>query len=179
MFPTASDGPATAGPDASSPQRRALAVALRYVGYRPRTVAEVRRRLARDFEATVVEATLTLLESRRYLDDAEYARQWRGSRERRRPRGAFLLRRELRAKGVAEGIIDEALEGVDDDGNAYRAGQRQARRWLDGGQMPYQTYRRRMGGYLQRRGFSGGTTRAAIQRLWDEFASHSHTSDGD
>ncbi|MCE2500087.1 MAG: RecX family transcriptional regulator [Dehalococcoidia bacterium] len=72
-------------------------MALGYVSFKPRAITEVRRRIGRDFTQPVVECVLDSLTRYGYLDDAEYAMQWRRSREKRKPRGAFLLRRELRA----------------------------------------------------------------------------------
>ena len=147
---------------------QALQVSLRYVSFKPRTVAEVRRRVGRDFEQPVVERVLASLKRYGYLDDAEYARQWRRSRDKRKPRGAFLLRRELRTKGVADDLIDDALDGLDETSNAYRAGQRRAERWLSDGSMPYTTFQRKMRDYLSRRGFPMGITRDTVNRLWRE-----------
>ena len=153
---------------ASDAYPEALRVALRYVSFKPRTVAEVRRRVSRDFEQPVVEQALASLKRYGYLDDAEYATQWRNSRDRRKPRGSSLIRRELRAKGVAEPIIDDALVGLDETDAAYRAGERRARRLIAGGSMPYATFRRKMWDYLQRRGFPSGVTRDTVRRLWAE-----------
>ena len=150
---------------------QAMQTALRYVSFKPRTVAEVRRRVGRDFEQPVVEQVLTSLQRYGYLDDEEYAHQWRRSRERRRPKGEFLLRRELRVKGVADSIIDDALAGLDQESNAYRAGQRRAERWLNGQPaMPYAAFQRKMWDYLKRRGFPTGVIRDTANRLWREYS---------
>ena len=154
--------------DAGDDYARAMQVALGYVSFKPRAVAEVRRRVGRDFTQPVVERVLDSLKRYGYLDDAEYAMQWRSSRDRRKPRGAFLLRRELRDKGVADDLIDNALDGLDEAGNAYRAGQRSAERWLSDGSMPYSTFRRKIWDYLGRRGFATGVTRDTANRLWQE-----------
>lgn len=146
----------------------ALQVALRYVSFKPRTVAEVRRRVGRDFDQAVVEQALTSLKRYGYLDDAEYASQWRKSRDRRKPRGSSLIRRELRARGVAEPIIDDALAGLDEVDAAYRAGERRAQRLLARAAMTYADFHRKMWGYLQRRGFRSGVTRDTVRRLWAE-----------
>ena len=155
---------------ASDAYPEALRVALRYVSFKPRTVAEVRRRVGRDFDQPVVEQVLASLKGYGYLDDAEYATQWRNSRDRRKPRGSSLIRRELRAKGVAEPIIDDALVGLDETDAAYRAGERRARRLIAGGSVPYATFHRKMWDYLQRRGFPAGITRDTVRRLWAENA---------
>ena len=157
--------------DAGDDYARAMQTALGYLSFKPRAIAEVRRRIGRDFTQPVVERVLDSLKRYGYLDDAEYATQWRRSRDKRKPRGAFLLRRELRAKGVADDLIDNALEGLDEASNAYRAGQRSAQRWLRDGSIPYTTYRRKMGDLLGRRGFAAGVTRDTANRLWREHHS--------
>ena len=146
----------------------ALQVALRYVGYKPRTAGEVRRRVGRDFEQPVVEQALTALKGYGYLDDADFALQWRNSRDRRKPRGSSLIRRELRSKGVADTLIDDALVGLDEADAAYRAASRRAERLLADGSVRYALFQRRMWDYLQRRGFPTGVTRHTVQRLWAE-----------
>ena len=155
--------------DVSDDYERALQVALRYVSFRQRSITEVRRRVGREFSQPVVEQVLDSLKRYGYLDDEDFARRWRDSRNRRRPRGSFALRRELRSKGVADTIIESTLEGLDESSNAHRAGERQARRWLQRGDMSYHTFRRKMWDYLRRRGFGSNVARDTISRLWAEF----------
>ena len=149
---------------------RALQVAYRFVGFRPRSVGEVRHRLSKDFAADVVDRVVSTFIRYGYLDDAEFARQWRESRERRNPRGATLMKRELRDKGIAEGLIEATLDDVDEAENAYRAGKRRAERWLGSEGLAYHVFRRRMWDYLQRRGFGGGVVHQTVTRLWGEFS---------
>ncbi len=87
-----------------------LAAAARFLGTRPRSADEVRRRL-RDagYRADLVEGTLDRLTELGYLDDAAFARAWVESRDRTRPRGARALRDELRRKGVAVTDAEAAL----------------------------------------------------------------------
>ena len=155
--------------DASDDYDRALQVALRYVSFRQRSITEVRRRVGKEFSQPVVEQVLASLSRYGYLDDADFARRWRDSRERRRPRGRFALRRELRAKGIADTIIDATLEDLDESSSAYRAGERRARQWLAGGEMDYQTFRRKMWDFLRRRGFGSGVAGDTTARLWQEY----------
>ena len=155
--------------DGSDDYGRALQVALRYVSFRQRSITEVRRRVGKDFSQPVVEQVLASLNRYGYLDDADFARRWRESRERSKPRGVFALRRELRAKGVADNIIDATLADLDEASSAYRAGERPARRWLTSGEMDYATFRRKMWDYLRRRGFGSGVARDTVNRLWREY----------
>ena len=154
---------------------RALQVALRYVSFRQRSISEVRRRVGKEFSQPVVEQVLASLNRYGYLDDEDFAKQWRDSRNRRRPRGTFALRRELRAKGVADSIIDTTLEGLDEFGNAHRAGDRQAQRWLERGDMAYTTFRRKMWDYLRRRGFGSNVAKDTTERLWSEHGRRGKT----
>lgn len=156
--------------EASDEYARALQVALRYVSFRQRSVNEVRRRVGREFSQPVVEQALASLIRFGYLDDQDFATRWRDSRNRRRPRGSFALRRELRAKGINEDIIDATLVGLDETANAYRAGERQARRLLERGDVPVGEFRRKMWEYLRRRGFGSSVIMETTNRLWAEHA---------
>ena len=144
---------------------RALGAGLRLLSYRPRSRDEVRQRLARRVTTEAVNQALARLTERGYLDDAAFARFWRENREAHRPRGALLIKQELLQRGVAREVAEAAIEGMDDGGNAYRAGLDRLRvmRGLDEA-----TFHRRMGDYLRRRGFYYGVTQRTVQRLWKE-----------
>jgi regulatory protein len=95
------------------------------------------------------------LERRGYLDDAAFARQWVTVRA-ARGYGAARLRAELRARGVAAGLIDAALAAVD------RGGQLEEARRLASRRLPILRKRAplkaasRLRDYLLRRGFPAG-----------------------
>jgi regulatory protein len=77
---------------------------------RPRSIREVRRRLAlAGYPATLIEAALERLEELDFLDDEAFARSWVESRDRARPRGERALRSELTQKGVPREIVDRVL----------------------------------------------------------------------
>lgn len=145
----------------------ALAVALRFLSYRPRTVEETRRRLARKFHPDTVERTLNYLLDSRYLDDADFARQWRSSRERRRPKGSRALKNELKRLGVGEAIIDDTLEGIDEAGNARMAALRPAARMVERG-CSREDFRRKIGDFLARRGFAYGVINETVDEIWQD-----------
>ena len=87
-----------------------LAAAARFLEVRPRSVAEVRRRLrSAGYSAALVEGAVVRLVELGFLDDAAFARAWVESRDRARPRGERALRVELRQKGVGREETDEAL----------------------------------------------------------------------
>ena len=81
--------------------KRATSAALRFLSYRARSEAEVRTRLLRRFPLQTVDLVLEDLTRQGLVDDSEFATLWKQSRDAHRPRSAFLIRRELVAKGVA------------------------------------------------------------------------------
>jgi len=84
--------------------------AATFLGVRPRSVDETRRRLLQlGYPEPLVQTVIARLIEMEYLDDAAFARAWLESRDRVRPRGEMALRRELALKGVPRKVIDDAL----------------------------------------------------------------------
>jgi len=141
---------------------------LDYLGYRPRSRAEVAAYLQkRGMDEDQVEAIVQRLQRAGLLDDAAFAQYWVENRERFKPRGARALRYELRRKGLADGEIETALESLDAPESAYRSASRKAEqlRHLD-----RQTFSRKLIDYLARRGFDYEVAREAADRHWAELA---------
>jgi regulatory protein len=89
-----------------------LDAAARFLEARPRSVAEVRRKLTtQGYRTALVDAVLERLTELGYLDDEAFAMAWVESRDRARPRGEHALRRELHLKGVDRTMVDEVLAG--------------------------------------------------------------------
>ena len=143
----------------------AMAAALRFLSYRPRSAAEVRSRLRRRFPHPLVERVIETLAKQSLVDDSKFATMWRNSRDSTSPRSAMAIRRELLSKGVSRDIADEASREVDDRDNAYRAGVKHVRRLEEA---DFQTFRRRLWGFLMRKGFSRSLARDTVERLWEE-----------
>jgi len=139
--------------------------ALRLLSYRPRSDAEIRARLSRRFGKEIIDRVLLQLKARQMVDDAAFAQFWRENRESFSPRSKRLLKLELRQKGIDPEVVDEVLEGFDDDESAYRAAKRKGRTV----ERDYETFRRKLGAFLGRRGFSYGVINRTIERLWQEL----------
>jgi len=122
------------------------------------------------------EQVIAILKDQRLLDDAAFASQWRASREQHRPRAAAMLRQELRGLGVDPEAVSQALQGVDDPANCYRAGQRVAQRWAG---QEWQEFRQHMMAHLMRRGFGRALALETATRLWAELSSNPLDSDKD
>ncbi len=143
--------------------------ALRYLGYRPRSQAEIRSHLQRHgSDEQVINQVLTRLAEAGLADDEAFARFWVHNRETFRPRGQRSLRYELRGKGVSDELIGEALQATDDRAAAYRV----AAKWaVSRSGLDYPTFLRRLGGLLQRRGFDYGIIASTVKRVWQESTS--------
>lgn len=145
--------------------------ALRFLSFRPRSAAELERYLkGRGADDVVVAAVTGRLRRIGLVDDEAFARYWIENRAAFSPRGARALQAELRAKGVKQETIEGALEeGDEDEGSeeerAYQAGLKRLRSL---GRLDEETFRRRMYGFLQRRGFDYDAVRDATERLWKE-----------
>lgn len=145
--------------------------ALRLLSYRTRSRAEVRRRLEKSYPSAVIEQVLAQLLAQGYLDDDAFAREWRHSREERRPRSRKALEHELLRLGVEREIVQDALAGYDAVGNAYRAALRLAQRLND---IDYPAFRTKVWRRLQRRGFEASIISDVVSRLWRELADPHH-----
>jgi regulatory protein len=144
-----------------------LSAALHYLGYRPRSEAEVRKRLLRrGFVDEVVDKVIIRLRERRLIDDVAFARYWRDNRMSFRPRSRRLIKLELRQKGVAAETANEVVADLDDESAAYEAGLKKARVLSS---LEYREFRRYLSDHLRRRGFDYGAIDSAVARLWQEL----------
>ncbi len=146
----------------------AMAAALRLLGHRARSVAELRTRLLRqDYSPAIVERVVARLKELGYLDDAAFAQRWVETRQRTSPRGTLLLQRELRQHGIAGHVAEQAVAAA--AGDAYAQARRAAApRLARLARTDFETFARRLGGFLTRRGFPAGVVYAVVRDLWQE-----------
>jgi regulatory protein len=146
-------------------------VALRFLAQRPRSEQEVRRRLQRAGadEATAA-AVIAQLRQHALVDDAAFAAYWVEQRQTFRPRGARLLRAELRQHGITAGAAEAAAETTEASAtdDAYRAAQKRARQL---GSADQRVFKSRLAQFLARRGFAWDTISRVVDRLWAEARS--------
>jgi len=117
----------------------------------------------------IIEIVLERLQRLDYLNYRSFASFWVESRERFNPRGAQGLRNELREKGVEREIVEEMVDNEHDEELALRAASKKAALLLQAPTMDYMTFRNRLGGYLQRRGFSYEIVARVVRSLWQEY----------
>jgi regulatory protein len=145
----------------------ALDAAARFLGYRPRSIHEVRQNLTqRGTPPAVIDSAIERLNAMGYLDDQQFAAFWVADRNAFKPVSPRALRYELRRKGVADADIDAALADLDAEDAAYRAAQSQVRRLRGSARRAFQE---KLYVFLQRRGFSYQTARTIVRRLVEEL----------
>jgi len=147
--------------------RMAICAAERLISFRPRSEFDLRQSLTRKgFACGVIMQALDHLRLSGVVDDAAFARYWAENREAFRPRGQRLVQAELRRKGVALDVAQEATSAIDDGESAYMAGLKKARllRGCD-----YKEFSLKLAQYLMRRGYDYDAIRPSVRRLWQEI----------
>lgn len=139
------------------------------LSYRPRSTQEIRRRLTKKgYEEAVVEVAIERMTDLGYLNDRAFAKFWIESRNRGKPRGKRALQYELRNKGITNTLINELLdEMVDESSGAYKAAQKRIRRMRGATEFEF---RRKVGAFLQRRGFGFEAVNQVLDDIIEEIA---------
>ena len=141
--------------------------AVFFLGYRPRSTAEVRKNLVdKAYSDEAIEASIEKLVAQGYLDDEAFARYWVTNRSEFKPRGARALRSELRQKGIADAVISLVLEEQDTHDDAYRAAQTKARRYQGKSRAEF---KHKVGQFLARRGFDYRISETVIVQIIEEI----------
>ncbi len=145
---------------------RATDKALAFLTSRPRSLREVRDRLKeKEIPPATIDAVITRLEGWGYIGDEGFARYWIENRSANQPRGKRLLRQELWRKGVERETVDQVLaEAEIDESGAALVLARKRLGQLRGFDEP--TQRRRLGAFLQRRGYDWPTVKLALDTLF-------------
>ena len=147
--------------------KRAKAVALRYLSYRDRSKFEVSQRLdQKEFAKNLIRETIDWLTRLGYLNDERFALAWSRSRVSTKKFGEYRLRRELSAKGLAAGIIEQTLQIVYSEASEWDLAQSLALKKLSQlkGVDP-KSKSRRLAQFLQRKGFPSDTVFKTVKQL--------------
>ncbi len=146
--------------------QRCLNAAIRFLGYRPRSEAEIRQRLLKHgYDGANIDKAIARLKEQGLVDDTAFARFWIENRESFSPRSRRLTRLELQRKGLDIEVIDQIVSEVNDSDSAYRAALSKVRRLSPA---DYQVFRRRLAQYLGRRGFDYEVIKETVERVWKE-----------
>ena len=154
--------------DDQSPEDRCYAAALRLLGYRFRSEAELRKRLReKDHDSDAIAGAVARLKTEEWIDDARFARVLADSRS-RKGIGPKRVSLELRRFGVEEEVAGAAVRGTDpemaegDLSALVRKRLRILRRGHDAGWAPDESDRKKILAYLLRQGYEYGAAASAL-----------------
>lgn len=154
---------------ASPSEETAYLLAIRYLGYRPRSVKEIREYLQKKqvTEIFIATAIAKLLEQK-FLDDESFAQMWVRTRVALKPLSQRVLKMELIAKGIAKETIEQVLveqeEVSGSDGEMARVLIQKKKRLYEG--MSKKERYEKLGGFLARRGFDYQTIKRSIDDVF-------------
>ncbi len=134
--------------------------------FRQRSAQEIRQRLKKKkFTPQAIEETVSFLKEKKFIDDLSFARAWVAERL-KKPFGLRRIKLELSQKGISAPVIEESLMQAK-DGYAEEEVVREVARdrfaRLRG--IEPQKCKRRLYGYLFRRGFSPEVIIEALNNL--------------
>jgi regulatory protein len=141
--------------------------AMHYSGYRMRSEKEMEDKLTSyGYGVDVISDVMTRLRSLSVIDDQAFAGSWVENRVSFHPRSKRQIAYELRHKGIADEIITTVLSNTADENQlAYRIGMKYASRLKDA---EWEIFRKKLGSYLLRKGFSYEIVKAVTVQIWEE-----------
>ncbi len=117
------------------------------------------------FSPQAIDTTLEDLEQLGRIKDEKFAKKWVARRQRAKPKGKKMLEHELANQSIDKTTVDRVLNGIDDAEEtniALQLAQKQAKRYQS---LPPQVAKRRLHGFLLRRGFDYETIQSVIERV--------------
>ena len=151
-------------------RNKAKNYALDFIGYRTRSIWEVRTRLKkRDHCQEVIDQVIKELIHSGLLDDLQFATRWAQGRMATKPLGEHLLRQELRLKGISDEIVEktvaETFRQISPRELAVDMLQTRRKRYLE---LDRRKARQRMAAFLLRRGFSREVVWEAVDQVTND-----------
>lgn len=138
--------------------------AFKIILIKPRTESELRQKIGgkfKDAETEIIEEVIEKLKELKYIDDTKYIQDYVEYRSSISPRGIFLLKQELRQKGIASDLIGEVMNTIEVDEIALvkKLAENKSRSLQS---FEPQKRKEKMIRFLQSRGFSYGVIKEII-----------------
>lgn len=146
-------------------KEKALSLALRFLSFKPRTRYEVEQKLIKSgvLKTDILYVIDRLMETE-LINDMRFAQDWVEIRSQSKPRSRRIVKMELKAKRIPEDVIEDVLQTIQPDvQSAEKAAVTYSKR-LSGVQ--FDVFRKRMNGFLLRRGFSWDVISQVTQDVW-------------
>ena len=152
-----------------SAEQSAKSDALRIIARRHRSRQQLSDLLkAKGHAAKPIDQVLDQLEKAGLLNDEKYAKAVADSKLYLRPVGRRRLERDLKKKGLSDGVVRQTMESFkdyDETAAAMEVAQKRIRVMKN---LPSEKKKARLFGFLQRRGFSSEAIYAALSKAIKE-----------
>jgi regulatory protein len=140
--------------------------ALRWLDRRAYARNELARRLRqKQFPSEAIEKVLDRLQGVGLINDESFAREWLQARTRSGALGSRRVRQELKQKGVAEEVIAAVWAENSPTSEAESCEELARKKWRTLRTLPRETARRRLLGFLTRRGFALEDVLRTVERV--------------
>jgi len=130
--------------------------ALRLLSFRIRSEEELSRRLRlKGVRTSVARAVVDDLKNAKLVDDEEFSRRYISDLLRRKPAGEYLIKAELKKKGIPEQTIDRVLHHVFSEHDQVELARKCVQQWHKRhAETAKADQRKKVSQFLYRRGFS-------------------------
>ena len=131
------------------------------------TKSEMKQRLAREgFSEEAIATAIEELIRSGHIRDRKYAENWVVRRQKSNPRGRTLLKHELLDKGIDREIAEQVVAQVETEDEVMLALQLAQKRMKQYQRLPVQVAKRRLHGFLVRRGFGSEIVRQVLEQVF-------------
>jgi len=149
-------------------KNQALKFAIKLLSIRKRSVFEMKNRLKRKkFEDDVIDEVIKELFEYKYLNDAEFAEAYINDRINFNPRGSFLIKKELREKGIAENIVNQKIKELLPEIKEMELAKKAAKKKMGSLNKDLEKNKlyQKVGSYLQAKGYAGWIIREVLEDI--------------
>ena len=144
----------------------AMSIALNALAPRARSRSELCNHITkRGIPLPTANGVLDNLELQGLVNDLDFAKAWIESRQRQKKMSKRAIASELRVKGVAQEIIDETIDEIDDDAEYQMAFELAERKFRSCSHLDSDIIYRRISAVLARKGFGHGLTNRILREL--------------
>ena len=135
--------------------KKARFYALKVINFRPRSIGELKDKLKeKGFPDNITIEVLAEFSKKGLLNDVKFSKLWVNSRLHSNPKGNLALKRELKEKGIEDNIINKVIAESREEKSEYETAKGLADSRMNSmADLDKKTAKRRLFGYLKRRGF--------------------------
>lgn len=144
--------------------------ALRFLSYRARSEKEIRDKLLKiGTDTAVISWVISDLKRIGLVDDQKFSLSYIRDKMALRPIGPLAIRKELKRLGIAEELIEFAIEEAFREKSALEvASELIQKRFLQIKHLEWEKIQKRLADFLYRRGFNWGVIQEALDTLKQE-----------